>query len=54
MRSSFPSLAKTAEAFGFATLYRFFREQKNAGRQDHTVLPYASAPVILRAVPAHG
>jgi len=24
------------------------------GCQDHTVLPYASASVILRAVPAHG
>ena len=24
------------------------------GCQDHTVLPYAAAPVILRAVSAHG
>ena len=24
------------------------------GCQNHTVLPYAAAPVILRAVPAHG
>ena len=44
-------LAAVEARLGFANLHRL---DTSHGCQDHTVLPYASAPFVLRAMFAHG
>ena len=44
-------LAALEARSGFANLHRL---DTSHGCQDHTVLPYASAPFVLRAMFAHG
>ncbi len=44
-------LAALEARSGFANLHRL---DTSHGCQDHTVLPYATTSVVLRAVPAHG